>query len=122
MKFYKCDKCGQVITYLTKTACNAFCCGEEMKEIQPNTTDAATEKHVPVIEQEGTKVTVKVGEVAHPMTDAHYITVIVLETKNATQIKELTPADAPVATFYIGEDDEVVAAYENCNLHGFWKK
>ena len=93
-----------------------------MQKVEPNTTDAALEKHVPVIEVEGNKVVVKVGDVAHPMTEAHYITMIALETKNGVQIKQLTPADAPVAEFALVDGDEVVAAYENCNLHGFWKK
>ena len=59
--------------------------------------------------------------VEHPMIEAHYITLIVLETKNGTQFKQLTPTDKPEAVFYIGEGDEVVAAYDYCNLHGLWK-
>ena len=43
------------------------------KELTANTVDAAFEKHVPVIEQSGDTVTVKVGSVEHPMLDAHYI-------------------------------------------------
>lgn len=122
MEFYRCERCGQIIVYINKTACNAFCCGQEMVKIEPNTTDAALEKHVPVVEQEGNIVTVKVGSVAHPMTEAHYITTIALETKNGLQIKQLTPTDEPCAVFALTDGDEVVAAYENCNLHGFWKK
>ena len=72
-------------------------------------------------EVEDNKVTVSVGSVEHPMTEAHYITLIVLETKNGTQFKQLTPSDKPEAVFYIGEGDEVVAAYDYCNLHGLWK-
>lgn len=121
MKFYRCAHCGNLITHFVKTGCDAVCCGEPMKELKPNTTDAAVEKHVPVIKVEGTKVTVTVGSVIHPMTPEHYITLIVLETKNGTQFKELTPTDQPEAVFYIGEDDEVVAAYDYCNLHGLWK-
>ena len=49
-------------------------------ELIPNTVDAAYEKHVPAIEHHGDSVLVKVGSVAHPMLDVHYITFIVLET------------------------------------------
>ena len=73
-------------------------------------------------EVEDNKVTVSVGSVEHPMTEAHYITLIVLETKNGTQFKQLTPTDKPEAVFYIGEGDEVVAAYDYCNLHGFYNR
>ena len=92
-----------------------------MKAIQPNTTDAAGEKHVPVIEQNGQTVTVTVGSVEHPMLDAHYIQWILLETKQGRQRKTLKPGDKPVATFALTEGDTVVAAYEYCNLHGLWK-
>jgi len=122
MEFYRCNKCKNIITFIQHPGCPVFCCGEEMTKLEPNTTDAAVEKHVPVVEREGNKVTVKVGEVAHPMTEAHLITTIILETKNATQIKQLTAEDEPMAVFYVADDDEVVAAYENCNLHGMWKK
>ena len=87
-------------------------------ELIPNTVDAAYEKHVPVIEHHGDSVLVKVGSVAHPMLDVHYITFIVLETATGYQKKELKPGEAPEASFAVTEP--VVAAYEYCNLHGLW--
>ena len=81
MLFYRCEGCGNFVTFLgNKTACTPKCCGETMKELTPNTTDGATEKHVPVITQDGNKVTVTVGSVEHPMLDNHYIEWIILET------------------------------------------
>ncbi|MBR5372303.1 MAG: desulfoferrodoxin [Oscillospiraceae bacterium] len=91
-----------------------------LTEIKPNTTDAAKEKHVPVVSREGQTVTVMVGSAAHPMTDAHYIGWIMLETKNGVERKDLAPADEPAAQFFADEDDEIVAAYAWCNLHGLW--
>ncbi len=99
-----------------------MCCGEAMEELTPNTTDGALEKHVPVIEQEGNTVTVKVGSIEHPSLEEHYIEWIALETKNGYQLKMLDPGDKPEAVFALTEGDETVAAYEYCNLHGFWKK
>ena len=88
-------------------------------ELTANTTDGAYEKHVPVIEQQGDHVTVKVGSVPHPMLDVHWIEWIVLETATGYQKKDLKPGEAPEAEFAVTEP--VIAAYEYCNLHGLWK-
>lgn len=93
----------------------------EMVELKANSTDAAGEKHVPVITVDGNKVHVVVGSVIHPMTEEHSIQFIALETKQGVQRKALLPTDQPVADFVLAEGDEVVAAYEYCNLHGLWK-
>lgn len=93
-----------------------------LKEIVPNTVDAAKEKHVPVVTVEGNVVSVVVGDVIHPMTEAHYITLIALETNKGVKKVYLTPNDEPKATFALLDGEEVVAAYEYCNLHGLWKK
>ena len=76
---------------------------------------------MPVVSVNGTVVTVTVGSVEHPMLDAHYIQWIMLESREGRQRKTLKPGDAPAATFALTEGDEVVAAYEYCNLHGLWK-
>lgn len=121
MKIFKCAKCNNMISYLQKDACDVKCCGEAMVELVPNTSDGAGEKHVPVIEVDGNTVTVKVGEVDHPMLEAHYIQWIAIETEQGRQRKTLNPGDAPVATFAIAEGDKLKEAYEYCNLHGLWK-
>lgn len=94
---------------------------EGMKEVIPGTTDAAVEKHVPVITVEGQKVIVEVGSVEHPMAEEHFIQWVILETKEGMQKKAFTPASKPKAEFMLTDSDEVVAAYEYCNLHGLWK-
>ncbi len=121
MKVFKCAKCGNMISYLNKDACDVKCCGEAMVEVVPNTTDAAGEKHVPVIEIDGNIVTVMVGSVAHPMLEEHSIQWIVLETEQGRQRKTLKPGEEPVAVFALAEGDKAVEAYEYCNLHGLWK-
>ena len=87
----------------------------------PNTTDAAQEKHVPVISVDGTCVLVEVGSVAHPMTEEHFIEWIALKTRQGNQRKALNPGEAPAACFRICEGDEVEAVYAYCNLHSLWK-
>ena len=121
MTLFKCEHCGNIIAYLKDSGVRVQCCGEEMKPLIPNTTDAAGEKHVPVIAVDGSTVTVTIGAVEHPMLDAHYIEWILLETKEGRQRKTLKPGEKPVAVFSLAAGDEVVAAYEYCNLHGLWK-
>ena len=116
MKFYKCQKCGKVLAQdeLPENT-------EDMVELIPNTTDAAGEKHVPVVTVNGSEVGVVVGAVEHPMLEAHYITFIVLETTAGYQKKALKPGEKPAAVFTLAEGEKAVAAYEYCNLHGLWK-
>ena len=120
-KFYKCSKCGSIVLKVNDIGCPPSCCGEKMDLLEPNTVDAAVEKHVPAVECDGAKVTVKVGAVEHPMTDVHYISYIILETSDKFMVKELTAADKPEAVFMMAEGEKSVAAYEYCTLHGFWK-
>lgn len=121
MKFYVCSHCGNIIAYAKNSGVPVVCCGETMKELVPNTTDAATEKHVPQWSQEGNLVTVEVGSVAHPMLEEHYIEWIGLQTEQGNQRKALKPGEAPKAVFALAEGDKVEAVYAYCNLHGLWK-
>ena len=120
LKFYKCAHCGQIILKVKETAVPVVCCGEAMKQLVPNTTDAANEKHVPVVNVNGNVVKVVVGEVEHPMLDVHYIEWIVLETNLGYHQAKLNPGQKPEATFVLVEGEQVVKAYEYCNLHSLW--
>ena len=121
IKFYLCKHCGNLAEMVVDGGVNPICCGEKMTQLLPNTVDAAMEKHVPVIHVNGDTVTVNVGGVAHPMLPEHYIEWIILETNLGRQRKQLNPGQAPQAVFALVEGEEVVAAYEWCNLHGLWK-
>ncbi|NLZ69343.1 MAG: desulfoferrodoxin [Spirochaetales bacterium] len=121
MRFYRCKHCGNIIGKIYDSGVPVVCCGENMYELVANTTDAATEKHVPVIKVEGNLVTVTVGSVEHPMLDNHFIQWIYLQTKQGGQRKSLNPGDKPQVVFALAPNDEAVAAYEYCNLHGLWK-
>ena len=120
-KFYKCETCGNIIQKIHDSGVSVVCCGQPMKELFPNTNDAAFEKHVPVVTVEGNKVHV-VGSVEHPMIETHWITWIGIETKKGWQKVDLMASDKPEADFILAEDDVLLAAYEYCNLHGLWKK
>ena len=121
MKFYICKHCGNIIAFAKNSGVPVMCCGEKMQEITPNTTDAAQEKHVPVVTVDGNCVTVEVGSVPHPMQEDHYIEWVSLHTDQGNQRKWLKPGDAPKVQFMICDDDKPIAVMAYCNLHGLWK-
>ena len=120
LEFFKCKHCGQIIKKVRATQAPVFCCGEKMEVVTPNTTDAALEKHVPVIEINGKEVVVTVGSTHHPMVEEHYIEWVILETDKGSYKMNLKPNDKPVAIFHLRDGEEVLHAYEYCNLHGLW--
>ncbi len=120
-QFYRCSHCGNIIAFVENKGVPVMCCGQKMDEIIPNTTDAAQEKHVPVITQEGNLVTVTVGSVNHPMLPEHFIEWISIETDKGNQRKVLQPNTAPTAQFALLDGEKIITAYAYCNLHGLWK-
>jgi len=120
LQFYKCEVCGNVVEVYDGGAGKLVCCGQPMELLEAKTADAGLEKHVPVVEKAGDKVKVKVGDVAHPMEDAHYIEWIEVVTKDGKCTRFLKPNTAPEATFTITED--IVEVREHCSVHGLWTK
>ena len=120
-KFYICNHCGNIIAYVKESGVPVVCCGEKMRVLIPNTTDAAAEKHLPVYTLENGKVNVKIGSAPHPMTDEHHIEWVSLQTSQGNQRKELCPEGGPEVSFAIDENEEVEAVFAYCNLHGLWK-
>lgn len=119
-KFYRCKHCGNIVGMIHNAGVPIKCCGEEMEELVANTVDASKEKHVPNVTVVGNTVLVEVGSIPHPMEEKHYIQWIYVQTKHGGQRKALAPGEEPKATFAL-DNDEVVAVYEYCNLHGLWK-
>lgn len=120
LEFFKCKHCGQIIKKVKDTGVSVICCGEKMEKIIPNTTDAAKEKHVPVISVDGLVCTVAVSTVDHPMVDVHYIEWVIISTNQGSYKYLLKPGMAPVAKFNLRPDEVVENAYAYCNLHGLW--
>ncbi len=118
-EIYKCEHCGNIVQVMHGGGADLFCCGEEMPQQSENTTDAATEKHIPVIERTDGCLKVTVGSTAHPMTEAHYIEWIELIIGDKRCLHYLKPSDVPEAVFCIDAKDVSVRAY--CNIHGLWK-
>lgn len=120
-KFFRCQHCGNIITKLFDSGVPVVCCGENMTEMTANTSDGATEKHVPEVKVDGNKVEVTIGSVLHPMLAEHHIAWIYLQTSNGGQIACLEVGKDPIATFALHDGDKAIAAFEYCNLHGLWK-
>lgn len=119
LEVYKCELCGNILEVLHPGDGELVCCGQPMKLLQEGVTDAAKEKHVPVIEKIDGGYKVSVGAVAHPMEEKHYIEWIELVADGVSYTRFLKPGDAPVAEFCIKASK--VTAREYCNLHGQWK-
>ena len=119
LEVYKCDACGNIVEVLHGGGGELVCCGESMNLFVENTVDAAKEKHIPVVEKTADGFTVKVGSVAHPMEEKHYIEWIEAIADGKIYRQFLNPGDAPEATFKIEADQVTARGY--CNLHGLWK-
>jgi len=119
LQVYKCDVCGNIVEVLHEGVGELVCCGQPMRLLVENTVDAAKEKHVPVVEKVAGGVKVKVGSVAHPMEEKHYIEWIEVVVDGRAYRQFLKPGDSPEATFQVEGDQ--IAAREYCNLHGLWK-
>lgn len=119
-QFFICPHCGNIVAFVHRSGAPVSCCGEPMRELIPGTTEAAAEKHIPVYTIKGNTVTVDVGSIPHPMTEAHHIAWVSLETKYGNQRRELPVTGAPSVRFPLEDGDEVKAVYAYCNLHGLW--
>jgi len=119
LQIYKCETCGNIVEVLHGGAGTLVCCGKDMTLLVENTTDAAKEKHVPVVEKTADGFKVKIGAVAHPMEEKHYIEWIELLVDGLAYRAFLKPGDAPEATFCV--KGALVSAREYCNVHGLWK-
>ena len=118
--FYICEKCGNLVGAIHESGVPMKCCGQNMTKIEAGVVEASREKHIPVAVVEGDKVVVSVGSVAHPMTAEHSIEWVYLQTNKGGQRKALNVGEEPKVVFALA-DEQPVAVYAYCNLHGLWK-
>ena len=121
MKFYICEHCGNIIEKVEDKKVPVVCCGEKMKLLEAGVVEASHEKHIPVVTVEGREVKVEVGSVAHPMAEEHSILWVYLQTDKGGQMKHLSVGEAPSADFAL-VDEQPIAVFAYCNLHGLWQK
>jgi len=133
LQIYKCAVCGNIVEVVYGSSGELACCGQPMELLDEKTADAATEKHVPVIEKTDDGYKITVGSTLHPMEEKHYIEWIELlaDDKGVPHTRKiafggpkayrqfLNPGDAPQAVFNVEADP--VTAREYCNVHGLWK-
>jgi len=121
LQVFKCESCGEMLEIVHASGCSPVCCDKPMKLLVENTTDAAKEKHVPVIERSAEGIKVTVGSVPHPMESDHYIEWIELlvDGGRAAYRAFLKPGDKPEAFFKVQAERAVAREY--CNKHGLWK-
>lgn len=118
-ELYKCMTCGNIVEVLHAGAGELVCCGAPMQKLQEKTADLGKEKHVPVVERTPIGVTVRVGSVAHPMEEKHYIEWIELIADGVSTRRFLTPGEKAEAEFCV--DAATLSARAYCNLHGLWR-
>ncbi|MDP8207561.1 MAG: desulfoferrodoxin [Candidatus Electryonea clarkiae] len=119
LQIYKCGVCGNMTEVVHESMGELACCGQSMILQEENTTDAAQEKHVPVIEKINGGVNVSVGSVEHPMGEDHFIEWIEVIVDGKSYRQFLNPGDKPQAFFPVDGDNIIARGY--CNLHGLWK-
>ena len=116
---YKCSVCGNEVEVVYAGGGTLVCCDKPMDQLAENTTDAAQEKHVPVVQKVDGGIKVTVGDVAHPMEEKHLINWIEVIADGKACRRFLSAGDAPEAVFDVEGDSITVRAF--CNLHGLWK-
>ena len=121
IRFFICEHCRNTIVMINDAGVPVKCCGENMQEIIPGTSEGAQEKHIPVYDVKGEKVKVSVGEIEHPMSTEHYIDWVCLETEDGFQFKKLNQSMSPHIYFNITKGDKIKAVYAFCNQHSLWK-
>ncbi len=119
LQVYKCSICGNIVEVLHAGKGQLVCCGQPMELLQEKSKDTGMEKHAPVIEKTDSGVNVKVGSVAHPMEEDHYIEWIEVIADGSAYRKSLAPGNAPEASFGIKADK--ITAREYCSVHGLWR-
>jgi len=96
------------------------CCMRDMEELIPGIIDANVEAHVPDVKISECCVKVKIGTVPHPMTDAHHIDWISLETDKGYYLKTVNQKNEAKVCFMIKSGEKPLTVYAYCNQHGLW--
>lgn len=119
--FYRCAVCGNVAVKLVDRGVPMSCCGQIMNELKSNTSEGAGEKHIPVGIIEDGEIKIQVGANLHPMTEEHYISLIVIETNLGFKVFNLTAKDQPIVSMRLSKGEKYISSYAYCNLHGLWE-
>ena len=121
--FYFCNHCGNLLVPAIDNFVTPVCCGDTMEELVAGSNDAAVEKHVPVIERDadGKHINISISSAPHPMTEEHFIQVVVLVQGDRFGVIRLKAGDDPKAVCTFDDNSTPTTVYAYCNLHGLWK-
>ena len=92
MKFFICERCGNLVGVIHDSGVPMMCCGQKMTALEPNTVEASGEKHLPVVKVEGNTVVAKTTAYANGVSGAATIT----ETVDPSKETNKKPAANPV--------------------------
>lgn len=121
-EIYRCNICGNMVEVLHLGTGKLMCCGNPMEQLHEREEGTGPEKHVPVLEETGSRIKVKVGSVPHPMGENHCIEWLEVIVDGRIYRKQLKPGDAPEAEFELKpEDVQQIKLREYCSIHGLWK-
>jgi len=120
LQIYKCEICGNIVEVLHPGQGRLVCCGQPMTLMKEKTQEEGQEKHLPVVDLKDKGVGIKVGEVPHPMEEAHHIEWIQFIAGNTIWRQFLNPGEAPEVFFTVPTAQGTAREY--CNIHGLWKK
>lgn len=115
----KCNVCGNIVEILHAGAGSLVCCNQPMEKLVEKNQEEGFEKHLPVIEKRGNLIKIKVGDVLHPMEDAHFIEWIEIIEDGVSYRKVLSPGQSPEMQMEVGGGEIFVRSF--CNIHGLWK-
>ena len=115
-----CPTCGNVVEKIEDHRVPLMCCGQKLQLLKPNSTEAAIEKHQPVISQENGTLLICVGEVEHPSVEAHWIPWVVIRFGNEVHRYSFEAGQKTIIELPCPASGMVVEAMAYCNLHGLW--
>jgi superoxide reductase len=119
-QIYRCKVCDNIVRVISAGEGNLVCCQVPMELLNEKQDEDGAIKHRPIIEKSPGSVTVKVGEVPHPMEDTHYIQWIELTAGSQVLTQFLNPGQPPQAVFKVNTEQDI-SARSYCNIHGLWK-
>ena len=120
IRFYECGICGNLVCTIDDSGNPLSCCGRQMKELRPASTDGDLEKHVPVYQLDGSDLYVKIGQKLHPMEKFHHIEFVVVETTQGFMVQKIDKLPTPEAYFKLNPEQNIINIYIYCNLHGLY--
>jgi len=122
VEFFKCNICGSVLELVLGEEDTVSCCGTAREKLVAHTKANYKEEHIPVVRKITNEHTVTVGSTMHPMTEAHSIKFIYLETDKGGHRRDLNLKNKPECKFLLPLGEKATACYAYCGTHGLWKK